>query len=127
VEALESLYREYGQKVEFRLIYVRPTGEDGEPDAPPVSELAEANREVKTEKDRAQLVGDCVRELKITFPYSMDDKLHTVHKKYNAWPSRACIVDRSGVVVYASKPGVSSVDPKAIRQALKRLLAKGKN
>ena len=124
MEALEALYREYGDKVEFRLIYVRPTGEDGEPEAPPVSALTEANREVKSEKDRAQLVGDCVRKLKVTFPYSMDDERHTVHKLYRAWPSRACIVDKKGVVVYASEPGVSSVDPKAIEPALKRVLAK---
>ena len=123
MEALEALYREYGKKIEFRLIYVRPTGEDGEPEAPPVSALSEANREVKTEEARAQLVGDCVRKLKITFPYSMDDKQDTVHKKYKAWPSRACIVDLNGVVVYASKPGVSSVDPKALEPALKRVLA----
>jgi hypothetical protein len=124
VQALEALYREYGQKAEFRLIYIRPTGEDGEPEAPPVSALAEANREVKTEADRAQLVGDCVRKLKISFAASMDDQKHTVHRLYKAWPSRACIVGRDGKVVYASEPGVSSVDPKEIEPALKKELEK---
>jgi hypothetical protein len=126
VQALETLYREYGKKAEFRLIYVRPTGEDGEPETPPVSPLEEANREVKTAGERAQLAGDCIRKLKITFPCSLDDERHTVHKQYKAWPSRACIVGRDGVVVYASEPGVESVDPASIEPALKRELEKGR-
>jgi hypothetical protein len=125
VAALEDLYREYGEAVEFRLIYIRPTGEDGQPDAPPVSPLAEANREVKTEKDRAELVGACVLNLKITFPASMDDGEHLLNKLYNAWPSRACLVDKDGVLVYASKPGIASVDPEAIAPELEKVLGGG--
>ena len=122
MQALENLYREYGKRVEFLLVYVRPTGEDGEPEEPPVSVLEEANREVKTASDRAQLVSDCVRKLKVSFPCSMDDEQHTVHKLYDAWPSRACLLDRNGMVVYASVPGVSSVDPVEIEPELKQVL-----
>ncbi len=124
MQALEALYREYGEAVEFRLIYIRPTGEGGQPKKPPVSELEVANREVQTEEDKAELVGACVLNLKITFPYSMDDDRHTVNRMYNAWPSRACLVDKRGTLVYASKPGVSSVDPEAIAPALQEVLAK---
>jgi hypothetical protein len=126
VQALEKLYREYSKQAEFRLVCVRPLGEGGEPAAPPVSPLAEANREVKTAGERAQLVGDCVRKLKITFACSMDDERHAVSKLYHAWPSRACIIGRDGTVVYASKPGVNSVDPEEIKPALKQELEKSR-
>ncbi len=126
MQALEALYREYGKQAEFRLIYVRPTGKDGEPEAPPVSPLAEANREAKTPGEKAQLAGDCIRKLKISFPCSLDDERHTVHRMYRAWPSRACIVGRGGVLVFASEPGVDAVDPKQIGPALKRELEKGR-
>jgi hypothetical protein len=126
VQALEALCREYGKKAEFRLIYVRPTGEDGEPDAPPESPLEEANREVKTPVEKAQLAGDCIRKLMISFLCSLDDERHTVHKAYSAWPSRVCIVGRDGVLAFASEPGVSAVDPEQIEPALKRELEKGR-
>lgn len=124
MEALEDLYREYGEEIEFRLIYIRPTGEDGQPEKPPVSPIEEANREVKTEKDRVEVAGACILNLKITFPASIDDGKHTVSKLYEAWPSRACLVNKKGILVYASKPGIASVDPEAIQPALEDVLSK---
>jgi hypothetical protein len=59
----------------------------------------------------------------VTFPCSIDDDGHTVHRLYRAWPSRACVVGRDGRIAYASEPGVSSVDPAEIEPALKRALS----
>jgi hypothetical protein len=115
---LDALYREYKDQAQFILVYVREAH-------PSDGRQSGANRRdkvvyktPKTLAERAKIASDCVKNLKLSMPCLLDDIDNTVQKQYQGWPARACIVDSSGKIVYASKPDPRGVNPQEIKKAL---------
>jgi len=77
----------------------------------------------KDQAERAALASQCARDLKLSFPFLMDDMRDSVGKAYAAWPDRIAVVDIDGRIAHYSGPGPGGFKPKPAETDLKRLLA----
>ncbi len=75
----------------------------------------------KTEDERAQVAGACVRKLGIKFPAVLDQFENTTEKAYTGWPDRIYLIDANGRVAYKSKPGPFGFKPPELSTALAQL------
>ncbi|MDQ2840333.1 MAG: tetratricopeptide repeat protein [Acidobacteriota bacterium] len=102
-EALKSMQQRYGTRVPFLLIYIREAHATGDWQStrnmrdgvtlPPAATMAEK------ESDATM----CSRKLHLPFPALVDGMDGAVETAYNAWPSRAFIIDKEGRVVYSTR------------------------
>jgi hypothetical protein len=75
----------------------------------------------KSEDERAQVAGACVRKLGIKFPAVLDNFDNNTEKAYTGWPDRIYLIDAKGRVAYKSKPGPFGFKPDDLSKALARL------
>jgi tetratricopeptide (TPR) repeat protein len=102
-EALKSMQRRYGARVPFLLVYIREAHATGDWQStrnmrdgvtlPPAATMAEKEGDATM----------CSRKLHLPFPALVDGMDGAVETAYNAWPSRAFIIDREGRVVYSTR------------------------
>ena len=78
-------------------------------------------RDPRTDAERNQVAGSCVRKLGIRFPALIDGVDNTVERQYTGWPDRLYLIDREGRVVYKSPPGPFGFRPAELEAALRRL------
>ena len=76
----------------------------------------------KTLAERAAVARQGVKTLKITLPVLMSDMAGEIEKVYTPWPSRACIVDSKGKIVYISRAAPNGIKVKEIERELKQAL-----
>ncbi len=75
----------------------------------------------KSEDERTNVAGACVRKLGIKFPAIIDGFENRTEIAYTGWPDRLYLIDRDGKVVYKSKPGPFGFKPDQLEEALKKL------
>jgi type I thyroxine 5'-deiodinase len=75
----------------------------------------------KDEGERTNIAGACVRKLGIKFPAIVDGFDNTTEMAYTGWPDRIYLIDKTGKVVYKSKPGPFGFKPAELEAALKSL------
>jgi Iodothyronine deiodinase len=78
-------------------------------------------RDPRSDEERNQVAGSCVRKLGIRFPALIDGIDNTVERRYTGWPDRLYLIDRDGRVVYKSRPGPFGFHPADLEAALHRL------
>jgi hypothetical protein len=122
VPALNKLYKEFGEKVGFLVVYIT--------EAHP-SDLWQSQNNFKdkvvfasprNEDERASLAGTCVRKLGIEMPALLDEFGNSTESAYTAWPDRIYLIDASGRVAYKSKPGPFGFKPDELQAALHRVV-----
>jgi len=121
VPALNKLYREYGSQVSFLVVYIT--------EAHPTDVWqTESNLKdnvlfasPKSEQERTELAGTCVRKLGIEIPAVVDEFGNSTESAYTAWPERLYLLDRTGRVTYKSQPGPYGFKPDELRTALHNL------
>jgi len=59
----------------------------------------------KSESERSEVAGTCVRKLGIKIPAVIDEFGNSTEQNYTAWPDRIYVIGRDGKVAYKSKPG----------------------
>jgi hypothetical protein len=122
VPALNSLYRQYRDRVAFHVVYIQ----EAHPiDAWQVSDNLEDDVLVKsteTAEDREQVAGVCLAKLKIELPALLDEPDNRVERAYTAWPDRLYVIDQSGRIVYKSAAGPFGFKPADVADTLKQLL-----
>jgi type I thyroxine 5'-deiodinase len=74
----------------------------------------------RNQDERASVAGTCVRKLGIEIPAVLDEFGNSTESAYTAWPDRLYLIDRSGKVVYKSKPGPFGFEPDELRAAIKK-------
>ncbi|HKW24744.1 MAG TPA: deiodinase-like protein, partial [Terriglobales bacterium] len=79
-------------------------------------------RSPRSEQERGELAGTCVRKLGIKFPAVVDGFDNTTEKAYTGWPDRIYLIDSAGRVAFKSKPGPFGFKPDLLSAALGRLL-----
>jgi type I thyroxine 5'-deiodinase len=125
VPALNRLYREYRDRVEFFVVYI----EEAHPiDAWQVSANLEDDVLVattKTEDERYKAAGLCITKLGIELPALIDDTNNRVERAYTAWPDRLYVIDRNGLIAHKSAAGPFGFKPAEVEATLKRLLEVG--
>jgi tetratricopeptide (TPR) repeat protein len=119
--SLTDLQHRYGSQAPFLLIYIREahTGDTWQStrnarekvDIAPAANLSE-------KQQHATL---CSRQLHLNFPALVDGMDGIVERAYNAWPSRAFVIDRNGRVTYSSALTELDFHPEEMESALRAL------
>jgi len=129
----QELYKAYGEKVQFIVVYIREgrameaAGHFGMSEGIWFTPYELAQRKFLAEMS--------MQKYALTMPFVLDDIMGTAEKAYGGWPVRAAIVDIDGRIAYHSPPwtansgirnqgeGAAVFSPPAVEEALKLLLA----
>jgi hypothetical protein len=116
--SLRDLYAQYGDQVQFLVIYIR--------EAHPLDgwDIGSENRirDPQTIEERRQVAGQCEAALQYgirTYVDEMDDQVMTA---YAAWPERLYLIDMNGRVAYAGGRGPWGFRPAELKEAIDRLI-----
>jgi hypothetical protein len=74
----------------------------------------------RTEDERANVAGSCVRKLGIKIPALLDEFGNSTESAYTAWPDRLYLIDASGRVAYKSPPGPFGFKSEDLKAAIDR-------
>ncbi len=78
-------------------------------------------RDPRSEQERTEVAGSCVRRLGIRLPALVDGIDNRVEREYTGWPDRLFLVDREGRLAYRSDPGPFGFKPDQLEAALRAL------
>ncbi len=120
-ETLKALERRYGTRVPFLLVYIREAHADGQWESArnTRADIAIAPAATMTEKEAHASM--CSRKLHLPFPALVDGVDGKVEAAYNAWPSRAYIIDKEGRVAYSSRLSELDFQPDRMEAVLRKL------
>ena len=99
------MYRRYGERVAFLMVYVQeahPT--DGWQIAPNEQEGV-LYEQPKTAEERKAVAGACVLHLDLSMPTLIDEMTNAIDRAYGALPDRLYLIDAEGRVAYRSEAG----------------------
>ena len=117
--ALNKLYEQYGNQVEFLVVYIT----EAHPSDVWQTENNFRDKVVfaspRNEDERASVAGTCVRKLGIKIPALLDEFGNSTESAYTAWPDRIYLIDRKGRVAYKSKPGPFGFKPDQLQAAMR--------
>jgi len=119
VPALNKLYEQYGNQVEFLVVYIT----EAHPSDVWQTESNFRDKVVfaspRNEDERASVAGTCVRKLGIKIPALLDEFGNSTESAYTAWQDRIYLIDRNGKVAYKSKPGPFGFKPDQLQAAMR--------
>jgi iodothyronine deiodinase-like protein len=122
VPALNRLYRDYRDRVEFYVVYI----EEAHPiDAWQLDDNLEDYVLVATTRtadERYQVAGLCLTKLGIELPALVDEPDNRVERAYTGWPDRLYVIDRDGRIAYKSGAGPFGFKPAELEATLKRIV-----
>ena len=120
--ALNKLYREYRDRAAFYIVYI----EEAHPiDAWQLSDNVKDDvlvASTKTEGERMNVAGMCVRNLGIELPAVVDGPDNRVERAYTGWPDRLYVIDRDGRIAHKSAAGPFGFKPAEVEATLKRIV-----
>ena len=112
---MESLYQEYKNVAEFRLIYIREA--HAKNSRRPVEYAFELDISEHTSfEERCQVAEQLFEDKKLTIPCLIDDMENTVGGLYQGWPDRIFIVRKDGKLAVAADRGPFGFEP-ALKKA----------
>ena len=107
--ALEKLYQQYKDRVQFVLVYIREAHPDSILLIPKEGGGTELGvvPQTETEDDRLKNLRLCASLLQFTMPSVIDTRDNIVNRAYAAWPDRLYAIGIDGKVAFKSGPGPS--------------------
>ena len=99
------MYEQYKDRLAFYVVYI------AEAHASDMWQMASNVRDrviftnPKTDAEREQVAGSCVRNLHIEMPALLDSVANVVEREYTGWPDRLYLVGKDGLVKYKSEAG----------------------
>ena len=76
----------------------------------------------RTERERVNVAGSCVRNLGIELPAVIDEPDNHVERAYTGWPDRLYVIDRAGKIAHKSNAGPFGFKPAEVEARLRQLL-----
>ena len=116
--SLRNLYRDYEDKVQFVLVYVR--------EAHPTDGWYMGNHDIRAHQsmeERREVARMCEVALQYGIETYVDEMDDAVAKAYAALPDRLYLVGRDGRVVYAGGRGPFGFRPAELKQAMDQYLS----
>lgn len=114
---MEKWYQSSKEKAVFYIVYIReahPADSNWPaPDAP---------NDPTTMEGREQVASDCIKSMKLSIPFLIDDMKDTASKGYAAWPDRIYIISTEGKIAYKAGQGPWGFKPKDAMAKLQTLL-----
>jgi Flp pilus assembly protein TadD len=119
--SINALYKHYGKTVPFLMVYIREAHSEADWQSTRNEREGISIAPAKTMDEKNSHATLCVRKLNIPFPALVDGMDGKVEAAYQAWPSHAYLVDRSGVIRYST--GLTELDYHAdqLEAALKEI------
>ena len=117
---LKDLYAEYGDRVQFLVIYIR--------EAHPTDGWYMGNhdfRDPQTIEERRALAGTCETRLKYGILTIVDEMDDGVMKAYAAWPDRLYLIGEDGKVVFKGARGPFGFKPEELEKEIIFMLLGG--
>jgi Iodothyronine deiodinase len=122
VPALNKLYEQYKDRVQFLVVYIT----EAHPSDVWQMESNVRDQVVfaspKNEEERAFVAGACVRKLGIKLPAVLDEFGNSTERAYTGWPDRMYLIDSQGRIAYKSKPGPFGFKPAELESGLTRIV-----
>ncbi len=84
--------------------------------------IPNAPSDPKTLDERMGVASTCVKEMKLSIPFVVDDVDDSANEAYSGWPDRIFIVGADGKIAYAGARGPFGFKPADARAALAKLL-----
>lgn len=119
---MDALCREYKDRVDFYLVYVREAHPEDGRQVPVNRKDGVIVYTPKTLAERAKAASSCVKGMKLNMACLLDTLDDKVQLLYRGWPARACLVDAQCRIAFISRASPNGVNPPEIAAALKRLL-----
>jgi tetratricopeptide (TPR) repeat protein len=119
-DTLNKLYPEYKDHIPFYLIYIREahsTNDWASTRNQREGIVLEPAANMGERQDHATM---CVRKLHIEFPTLVDSMEGSAEKAYDAWPSKAFVVDKHGKIVFATGLSEQDFHPGELEAALRK-------
>ena len=120
---LNALYDKYKDRASFYIVYIK--------EAHPVDlwQMPSNEREhvllssPRSDGERFDNAGQCVRHLGIRIPALVDSVADQVEAAYTGWPERLYVIAAGGRIAYKSGAGPFGFAPKEMELYLRRILA----
>ena len=87
--------------------------------------IRNAPKSPRTDAERQVLASQCIKEMKLSIPFIVDDIRDTASRAYASFPDRIFIVDAGMKIAYAGGRGPFGFKPDEARKALDEILKKG--
>ena len=118
---LHALHERYGDRVAFRMVYIREAHPEGEAWESTINQR-EGIRvpAARTEAERVEHAARCQQALDIPYEIVLDTMAGVGEEAFEAFPSRAFVIDRAGQVTFSMGLGEQS-RPQALAKALERV------
>ncbi len=121
--ALEKLYADFGDRVQFLVVYIR--------EAHPTDgwQVGANEREgvlfeqPTTLDERVDVAHAMCEQLELSIPTVIDGIDDRAGTDYNAWPDRLYLVGTDGRIAYKGRPGPFGFKPAELRTAIERELS----
>ncbi|MCU1232944.1 MAG: Tetratricopeptide 2 repeat protein, partial [Candidatus Solibacter sp.] len=124
---LKRLASAYGNRVDFRLVYIREAHAEGGAEADWQSTVntkegisLTSALTLSEKKEHAEL---CLRKLDLPFPALVDGMDGAAENAYQAWPSRLYLIGLDRKVAYQSRLGELDFRPVELEAAIRAMLA----
>ena len=119
---MNSIYEQYGEKVEFLCVYIREAHPEDEWQSPANVEKGIVFNQPRSEQERASAAESCVLGLNLKIPMALDDMSNTVDEAYIALPDRLYVIDAEGRIIYRSEQGPFGFDVDAWERAIENIV-----
>jgi hypothetical protein len=116
------LYKQYKDRVEFYLVYIREAHPTDGKQAPANRKEGILFAQPKSLAERVGIYTKMCDGLKLNLPALIDGLDDKVGKAYNAWPDRLYLIDQEGKIVYLSLPGPRNFKPEELGTAIEKLV-----
>jgi hypothetical protein len=117
---LETLYKNYKDRAEFLLVYIR----EAHPDSVLFTvkngkEVLEKIEQTSDLLERSLHAEQCLASLKLSLPAVVDRADNKVNMAYAGWPDRFAVVGLDGRIAFYGKQGPSGFKPSEVEEWLK--------
>ncbi|MFB3921780.1 MAG: tetratricopeptide repeat protein [Terriglobia bacterium] len=123
-EALNEMFRRYGRRAPFFLIYIREAHATGDWESTRNMREGVAVAPALTLEEKGDHAAMCRRELHLEFPALVDGVDGSVEAAYAAWPSRAFVIGPDGRVRYRTWLTQQGFRAEAMEKALREAIAR---
>lgn len=118
----EKLYRRYGDRANFVMVYVREAHPTDGWRMESNDRLGVSTAQPKNYEERAQVAQRCGKLLGLGFPMLVDTIDDAVGGRYSGMPGRFYLIDRSGKIAFKNGRGPYGFKPDELEQAIVLLL-----
>ncbi len=122
-DALNALFRHYGQRTPFFLVYIQEAHAAGHWQSTRNMREGISVGPALTMQDKEDHAAMCTRKLHLEFPALVDRIDGSVEAAYAAWPSRAFVIGPDGLVRYSTRLTQLDFHAEEMERALRAAIA----